>query len=142
MKGITITLAQAEAHQKKHGFIPNGLSSVPTAPPARQKALRGSRQPNLTEREYGLILADRKGITVFFYEGITLHWGDGMKYTPDYVCYGPLPLMGKPLLIEVKGNHVRDRDIVRFKGCRAEWKRYYDFEMHQKQKGVGWVQIL
>jgi hypothetical protein len=36
-------------------------------------------------------------------------------------------------LIEVKGGHIWDRDIVRFKGARAYWPEFA-FEMHQKTR--------
>jgi hypothetical protein len=46
----------------------------------------------------------------------------------------------KWLCIEVKGPHIFDRDIVRFKGCRAEWPEFH-FQMWQLKKGE-WSRIL
>lgn len=43
-------------------------------------------------------------------------------------------------LIEVKGAHIWSRDLVRFKGCRAEWPMF-QFEMHQLVRGT-WTRIL
>ena len=89
---------------------------------------------NKTEREYGLVLEalKRRGeVLRYEYEGLTLRWAD-MRYTPDFVVFLPL---SQPLkLIEVKGAHIWDRDIVRFKGARAYWPEFR-FEMWQKARG-------
>jgi len=55
-----------------------------------------------------------------------------MRYTPDFVVFRPSQ---KILFIEVKGAHIWDRDLVRFKGARAYWPEF-DFELHQKRDGV------
>ena len=115
-----------------------------TRPAKPQEARRG--RMNKTESEYALILEAmrHKGeILRWEFEGITLRWGD-MKYTPDFVVF-PNQLQGadiKPFiaLIEVKGAHIWDRDIVRFKGARAYWPEFA-FEMHQKTKD-GWKRLL
>ena len=58
----------------------------------------------------------------------------------------PLPIQHMPpasyrtKFIEVKGGHIWDRDIVRFKGCRAAWPQY-EFEMWQLKKRE-WTRIL
>jgi len=139
-----MSLAEAEAHQRKHGFIPQCPSDVPTGPPAAFKPKRGSKEPNKTEASYGLLLQARKQrdeIHSYFYEGLTLRWGDGMRYTPDYVVYRMNPMVGPPALVEVKGGYIWDRDLVRFKGCKAEWKDYFRFELWQKKQGV-WTRLL
>ncbi len=102
---------------------------------------------NKTETEFSLILeADRVDgeIRRWEYEGITLRWAD-MKYTPDFlVTIGTdFYIAGRQIvrfkLIEVKGGHIWDRDIVRFKGARAYWPEF-TFEMWQKKKGL-WTQL-
>jgi hypothetical protein len=86
-----------------------------------------------------------------------------MKYTPDWFVFlmskhsvvvtppaisvpgttfkvqrkGEPPLLK---LIEIKGAHIWDRDIVRFKGARAYWPEF-QFEMHQKKNGI-WTRIM
>ncbi len=102
---------------------------------------------NKTEAEFAMILEaqKRKGeILRAEFEGITLRWAD-MRYTPDFVAFGwsgdgsdkyfGFGYKGIKL-IEVKGAHIWDRDIVRFKGARAYWPEF-QFEMHQKTK-AGW----
>ncbi len=60
-----------------------------------------------------------------------------MRYKPDFVVFiEDMPTK----LIEVKGGHIFDRDLVRFKGCRAEWKTWFDFEMWQKKAGQ-WTRL-
>lgn len=115
-------------------------------PDAVATPLRRGKGMNKTETEFSLILEaqKRKGeILRYVYEGITLRWAD-MRYTPDFVVFGnqlvgndPLPFIS---LIEVKGAHIWDRDIVRFKGARALWPEF-SFEMHQKTK-EGWKQCF
>ncbi len=110
-------------------------------------------QMNKTETEFAMILEamKRKGeILRYEFEGITLRWAD-MKYTPDFVVLYErnklvrctiegeiISTMYCPTLIEIKGGHIWDRDIVRFKGARAYWPEF-QFEMHQKKKG-SWTQ--
>jgi len=93
---------------------------------------------NKTEREFGAILeAMKRGgeIVRYEYEGLSLRWS-GMRYTPDFVVIlGEVQRMACGIrLIEVKGPHIWDRDIVRFKGARAYWPEFA-FEMWQKARG-------
>jgi hypothetical protein len=107
---------------------------------------------NKTEREFAWMLEAQKRagkILRYEYEGITVKWA-GMRYTPDFVVFNTfvLDLENKELvrksscnpikLIEVKGAHIWDRDIVRFKGARDYWPEF-QFEMWQKTR-AGWKQ--
>lgn len=119
------------------------------APTANQgtTAVRITRRGrmNKTETEMSRILQarmNRHEIAGFVFEGMTLFWGGTadatpMRYTPDFVVFENDEHF---TFIEVKGGHIFDRDIVRFKGCRAEWSRF-NFEMHQKKAGA-WRKIL
>lgn len=107
--------------------------------------IRVPKAPNKTEAEYGRILEamKRRGeILRYEYVGITLRWAD-MRYTPDFVVFLPRMFAAFRLLsiklIEIKGGHIWDRDIVRFKGARAYWPEF-QFEMHQKKGGI-WTRI-
>lgn len=95
---------------------------------------RGSRI-NKTEAEYARILEAQKQrgeIIHYVYEGIRLKWGDSMHYLADFAVF----IEDKPIkLIEVKNAFIWDRDRVRFLGCRAEWRKYFDFELWQKKAG-------
>lgn len=141
-RGISMSLEDVKAHQARNGFL--GASPVSQKQPEPVKIPKP--RMNKTEAEYGLILEAQKRrgeVDAYFYEGITLKWGDTMRYTADFVVYrSPNPVTpSTPLLIEVKNAHIWDRDLVRFKGCRAEWKEYFDFEMWQKKAG-SWTRIL
>lgn len=95
---------------------------------------------NKTESEFAqrLEIMKRAGeILRYEYEGITLRWAD-MRYTPDFLVID-LTIYARIKLIEVKGGHIWDRDIVRFKGARAFWPEFA-FEMHQKTK-KGWKRL-
>ena len=161
------TLEEADAHQRKHGFAPlitarekqldqvhgevdlrnfveRGQNAQRAVDAEIKKAtkLRGEkRKINQTEREFEVLLKARMSrgeIVEYRFEGVRLGWGDCMVYKPDFTARRP---DGRIELLEVKGAHIRDRDIVRFKGCRAEWKDFFIFEMHQK-KDHQWSRIL
>lgn len=117
---------------------------IPQADKNEPQATGGSKKRGLmnkTESEFALILEamKRKGeILRYEFEGITLRWAD-MRYTPDFLVVESKPGYARIKLIEVKGGHIWDRDIVRFKGARAYWPEFA-FEMHQKTKS-GWKRI-
>lgn len=105
--------------------------------------------PNKTEAEFALRLEAMKRngeILRYEFEGITLRWA-GMRYTPDFVVFEQTDsvmreghdFITRIKLIEVKGGHIWDRDIVRFKGARAHWPEFA-FEMWQKKAGQ-WKRI-
>lgn len=111
--------------------------------PANPKKRRGAM--NRTEARYAAILEYRKlsnEIDSYRFEGVRLTWGkddktgEAMRYCPDFfVDSGWLGMQGPRFqCIEVKGAHIRDRDIVRFKGCRAEWPEF-EFIMVQWKNG-------
>jgi hypothetical protein len=145
MKGLYMTKEQAEAHQRKHGFLQDFVAHGAAAQKAVDKIVRDyrTRRMNKTEREYSFILEamKRKGeILRYEFEGIALKWAD-MRYTPDFVVFPTVIATHQPMkLIEVKGAHIWDRDIVRFKGARAYWPEF-QFEMWQKKNGQ-WRQPL
>jgi hypothetical protein len=76
------------------------------------------------------------------FEGITLRWA-GMRYTPDFVVFirnrDYYVFIQDIKLIEIKGAHIWDRDLVRFKGAAAYWPEF-EFEMWQKKSGE-WKRI-
>lgn len=101
---------------------------------------------NKTEAEFSRILEAHKQrgeIQHFVFEGIRLAWGKdpetgrAMHYTPDFCITENDDTLR---MVEVKGGHIFSRDLVRFKGCRAEWPQF-QFEMHQKTRGEGWKRI-
>jgi len=96
---------------------------------------------NKTESEFSLYLDSLKRldeIQRWEFEGITLRWAD-MRYTPDFAVFLKTgdPVVGIKL-IEIKGEHIWSRDVVRFKGARAYWPEFA-FEMWQKTRR-GWIQ--
>jgi hypothetical protein len=168
MKGISMSATDVEAHQRRHGFMKGGDASCALRPNSVQKnagsgavtsnpkAAPKPRQ-NATEREYGLILEamKRRGEILDYRPfGIRLEWGcdpqtgKPMVYSPDFTVrprptfedsehlWDRLPLT----LVEVKGGFIRPQDLIRWKGCRAEWPMFR-FELHQKTK-EGWRRVL
>jgi hypothetical protein len=102
--------------------------------------LRKKRTMNQTEARFAAILDARKTtgeVISWRYEGIRLKWGGDMHYTGDFIAF--LTCSAKPTIYEVKGAHIYDRDLVRFKGCRAEWPEFA-FEMWQ-WKNKTWTRI-
>jgi hypothetical protein len=143
-KGISMSLADAAAHQARHGFGKGPLSSPKAPEPVK---LPKSRQ-NATEREYGLILEamkQRGEIVDYRPFGIRLEWGADPKtekpmvYSPDFVVWTSQPTE-EVSFREVKGGYIRPQDWIRFKGCRSEWPQF-DFQLHQKANGE-WRRLL
>jgi hypothetical protein len=142
-KGIQLTLEQADAHQRKHGFRPLQLTvDEVTAQMKKPRKLRiGARKQNQTEREFDRMLSIKKmnkQIVDYRFEGVRLPWGDGMLFKADFA---QINLDRSITLIEVKGRHMWKHAIVRFKGCRAEWKNWFSFEFWQKDENNLWHQL-
>lgn len=139
-----MTLAQVEEHQRKHGFTLHKDPIELVVP----KPIRGGRLPNKTEAEFGLILQAQKTkgeIVRYEFEGIRLKWGvdektgNAMWYKPDwFVVVRLIPLA--MLCVEIKGEHIWDRDVVRFKGARSAHPEF-EFEMWQKAQGL-WNRLM
>lgn len=63
-----------------------------------------------------------------------------MHYCPDFSYREQRLEEEVSVLIEVKGPHIRDRDLVRFRGCKAEWSEF-EFQMWQEVEH-DWKRIL
>jgi hypothetical protein len=138
MKGIQMSRAQAEAHQRKHGFVVEYDSK-------NDQVLFIEKLPkpcmNKTETEYSLILEAmkrREEISRWEFEGITLRWG-GLRYTPDFNVFPNMIAIHQPLrFIEVKGGFIREDAMVKFKAAKAHWP---EFAFELWQKSGGWRRI-
>lgn len=103
------------------------------------KGRKRRRIPNKTEAAFGRILEaqqTRGEIQRSRFEALAFRWGGTeedtpMLYSPDWIV---TLNSGEILCVEIKGSKVWDRDIVRFKGCRAEWPEY-KWEMWQWKHG-------
>ncbi len=142
-KGITMSLADAEAHQARHF----GTRIAQDAPKAAEPVKVPKPRQNKTEAEYGLVLEamKRRGEIVDYRPfGIKLEWGADpvtgkpMVYSPDWfaidAAFRQNTYISDIRLIEIKGGYIRPQDLIRFKGCRAEWPMFR-FELHQKAEG-------
>lgn len=121
--------------------------SATTVKPVEQPQKRGKRrrEMNATEREFSLMLQrqmDEGRIINWDYEGLTLRWADGMRYTPDFVVIVSVAPAGAThvclRLIEVKGAYAWQKDVVKFRAARANWP-LFEFEFWQKDAN-GWAQ--
>lgn len=154
-----MTPQQADAHQRKHGF-PGVLEKFAQKGQAAQaavdkltgvnlsgkkpKQLRGTEPPKMngTEAEFEVLLKAQVAegaIDDYRFQGTRLRWGGGMYYKSDFTTRRS---DGVITVIEVKGPQIWDRDIVRFKGCRAEWKEWFIFEMWQRDANKTWSRLL
>lgn len=153
-RDVNITLAQADAHQqrqfekgaiKQRGFAPlqTTTHTITADTNRRDRKLRvGTRAKTLVEREFEVMLSVKKmnkQIIDFRFEGVRLPWGDGMLFKADFAVKH---LDDSITLIEVKGEHIWKHAIVRFKGCRAEWKEWFKFEFHQRTSDGLWHQLV
>ena len=121
--------------------------ALASAPPAAPVAPRGADVPkvataprarsmeapalNTTEQRWKNANPNHKPFPM------SLRWGKCMTYKPDFLGLEAQP---KPILIEVKGGHIFDRDIVRFKGCAAEWGWLFEFQLWQ-WKNAKWTRL-
>lgn len=132
-KGVKWTPEQYQAFLARTGQ----MESSESCGSAKGK-IRKPSEPNKTEAEFGRMLEARiqKGEFIrAVYEGIALSWC-GMRYTPDWTAITP---EGRFICFEIKGAHIRDRDLVRFKGARYQWPEI-TFQLWQKKKSQ-WIQL-
>lgn len=118
--------------------------------PIRSSAKFKRHKMNRTESAMAARLhaqQQRGEIEKFTFEGVRLKWGidektgQAMNYKADFsVVRRDINGVRTVALIEVKGAHIWSRDLVRFKGCRAEWP-CFDFQMWQLKKG-DWKKLL
>lgn len=140
-----MTMTDVLEHQKKHGFVKEVEAVLGKPLQPYQKAMLGlSPKPrqNKTELAFGLILEaqkQRREIIEYKPFGIRLEWGAHPEtgkpqvYSPDFTVWETGAAFLR--LIEVKGPHIWQKDRIRFRGCRAEWGMWFQFEMWQKKAG-------
>lgn len=158
-RGITLTMADVEAHQIRHGFLKGGealrnltttargSNGAPTSnPKGAPKPFRQAKQPNKTESEFGRILEARKLRGEFdsvTFEAVKLRIAGNCYYAPDYMAVH-MHRLGNvyPVItfFEVKGAHIWDDSKVKFRAA-AERHSWAEFQMWQKKQGE-WRRIL
>jgi hypothetical protein len=115
------------------------------------KKLKQPKQPNQTEREFGMMLRARRvkmekeswpEFDRVQFEGARLRLADALTYTPDWMCtqYSTVDELHRVTFFEVKGRKKWDDAIAKFKMAKEihKWAR---FEMWQKLDGQ-WSQIF
>jgi len=157
---LHMTVAQYEAHQRRHGFGPPQDTSTTNKTTPTPK--RGAGQAmNKTEREFSLMLERDKRCGVidgWMFQGIKLRLADGCWYTPDFMAWKVIEVPDLahiyravdglkqyrkfviPTIYEVKGAHIWDDAKVKFKVAK-EHCTWASFEMWQKTRALGWTQI-
>lgn len=161
-----MSLAEFNAHQARHGFAPiepktgkkqAGGAFAPLNDPSQKEIKR--RKMTTPEIEMELMLEFQKSagqIKDFKYEGMSLAWGYDpktkrpMRYKPDFVVTvqhsyehqddGIKMEWVQVKFIEVKGARIWPQDLIRFKGCRAEWPQF-EFELWKLEKHQ-WTQLI
>lgn len=153
-----MSLVQIEAHQRRHGFINQGIVPAQTGDDQSKLDSGQIRKPknrmNRSETEFSLILEARKRrgeILEWRFEAMSLAWGldpvtgKPMWYTADFLVRteAVFPSNGcfDMVLIEVKGPHIREKDLIRFKGARSDWPQFR-FELWQRDAAGQWSKIL
>lgn len=120
------------------GLMGAHVPPVQTPAPAPKKKGKTRREMNQTEREALLVLQARFPKARIEYEGLTLRWPDGMRYTPDFVIRQTGII---PILIEIKGAYCWRQDLVKFRAARAYWDEDYNFEFWQKDENGAWQHL-
>jgi len=132
------TLAGSEGH-----CAPSGVKTPTTGRKGKKR-----REMNKIEAEFSFLLqarVNRGEIVSFDYEGITLRWADGMRYTPDFTVVQKVEMSSddhaglaaaiRLLLIEVKGAYCWKQDLVKYRAAKANWP-LFRFEFWEKIDGV------
>lgn len=142
-RGIEMSMAQVQAHQRRHGFkagptsdqsghvngaAPGSASSGGAMASSKSKG----RRPNRAETAYGLILQAQFPAATVRYEAYTLKLADGVRYTPDWSVEHP---DGRLEFFEIKGAFVFSRSLVKPKAAAELFPQR--FTVAQKLK-TGW----
>jgi hypothetical protein len=76
---------------------------------------------------------------------MSLRWGYDpdtgrpMLYTPDFVVFNKGAKGTRwTCVVEVKGPFIRQKDKIRYRGCKAEWGRHLGFQMWQEVRRDEW----
>ncbi len=153
-------LIKRAKQQEKSGkpvLAPQSPVTVPLEQkPGKAKAVglgkpQGRRAMNKTEAAMIPLLEARKQageISRYEWEGITLRWPDGMRYTPDFAVWrngwmksdGITAHWQDMLFIETKGAFIEGDALVKFRAARAHWPEFL-WEMWQRKKGA-WEKVL
>lgn len=129
-RGVTWTKQQYEDYCRRTG-------TIPAPQEGRKKPVAGRTAPkrgkNKTELEFELRFKREHPSMTLLYESLKLRIDPTCWYLPDFFCPELMTFY------EVKGGHLWDDAIVKFKAARAI-HTYAHFEMWQCVKG-SWRQI-
>jgi len=137
MKAYHLSLAAADAHQRKHGFAPILLPAS-----RRNTTDKPKRGMNQTEKEFSKYLDAlivRGEIDGWLFEPIALKLADGCWYRPDFMSWVEIPNGYRMTIYEVKGGYIWDDSKVKFKVAK-EHTKWAEFQMWQKSSGR-WARI-
>lgn len=137
MKGLPFSITDAKAHAEKHGYTLEVAGIAPESPVAAQKPARGAKQPNKTELAFRAFMAVKHlGTVELEFEAVKLRIGPNCYYTVDWSNFkNP-----RPVFYEVKGGHIWDDSLVKFKAAKERHK-WAAFELWQKKAGE-WRRLL
>lgn len=111
------------------------------------------REMNKLEGAFSRLLQARRHrgeIVSFEYEGLTLRWGDGMRYTCDFKIVTSISApetenegaATRVTLVEIKGAYCWKQDLVKYRAAAQHepWRRVYRFEWWEQIDRV-WQQV-
>lgn len=145
MKKFQMSRAEAEAHQRRHGFM-GQLETFVARGQKAQQAVDKLLKPKMTqtEREFSVWLEARKRtgeIDGWTFGLVKLKLADKCWYTPDFITWVRDIVHGGVRLtfIEIKGKHIWDDAKVKYRVAK-EQVTWADWEQWQKIEGR-WTQI-
>ena len=165
---MNFTREQAEAHNRRHRPVfasPASKQAIAAPQTARQRVLsqqadspappkaaqrkpktaRSTSSMNGTERRFSEMLELRRvagEIKGWQFSPIRLKWGEdkdgnALRYLADFAIFEN---SGRITLCEVKNAWIWDDGKTRYKGCKAQWEQYFDFQFWQ-YKNKTWQKI-
>lgn len=149
--GVRMTVDEVNAHYARLGKV-SPLANAPAVVEAVTPVPKAVKM-SVPEKEMDLMLLARKSkgeILEYRYQGLSLAWGKNpvtgklMRYKCDFfvieAAFRMKSHLADVVIIEVKGPHIWPKDLIRFRGCRAEWPMFR-FELHQRDSDGGWKRL-
>lgn len=151
---------------RRRGLVAEGPAPVPVPLVERRTATELLNRPepvkprqgkpvkrrpmNKTEQRFVhqvvMPMIERHEIYSWEFEGMTLRWPDGLRYTPDVVLSFPVTEVQsithpvcRLTLCEIKGAWAWRQDVVKFRAARDKWGDRFEFQWWQEVDGI-WTQ--
>ena len=122
------------AHMDGTGKPKRKRGAVRAMNPTEARLLREILQPRIEAGELLLAMP----------QALTLDFGDGTSYRPDFLCVKKWANFTETIIMEVKGGHVgkhiawSERGMERYRRARDKWRNCFSWELWTLRDGGTW----